>query len=221
MKPATPILRLLFASAAILACASCATLDEGECRTADWRRIGYVDGRDGRESSRLVEHEKSCSDYGVRPDTQLWTTGYNDGLAMYCTAPNGYVTGRRGDYYNDVCPPEMDRVFRPAWEDGRRIAQYVHDLDELDSQLDRRRDILDNDAVRASRYIEQVREARRRHEEPPPSPELLSRYERDRLAYEFDQLLIDYRNLRGRLDDSDRELSELYYAAPLSYQYNY
>jgi len=56
---------------------------------------------------------------------------------------------------------------------------------------------------------------------PPPPPELLSRYERERLAYEFDQLLIDYRNLRGRLDDSDRELSELYYSAPLSYQYNY
>lgn len=202
--PAVTLLLSLFV-------AGCATLNEGECRTGDWRQLGYVDGLKGYAMSRLAEHGEACARYGVVPDRTGWQLGYVEGQARYCTARNGYEQGRDGKGYANVCPPATDGAFRPAWEDGRRVAALLDTLKRIDDRLRDIADTLAEDDRRGTIYLDAAREGR----EPAERPVLLSRGERVALDREYDGLAFDYEAVQADLARLDAELSARHGAAPL------
>jgi hypothetical protein len=191
--------------------AGCATLDESECRTGDWRQLGYVDGLKGYPMSRLAEHEQACARYGVAADRTGWQLGYIEGQVRYCTALSGYQQGRDGKSYANVCPPATDAVFRPAWDDGRRVAALLDALEQIDDRLRESADILAEDDRRSAIYLDAAREGR----EPAERPVLLSRGERIALDREYDGLALDYEDVQARLAALDAELSARHGAPPL------
>jgi hypothetical protein len=84
---------LIFAS-------SCASLSEKECKSGDWRSIGYDDGKSGQnKSSRLQEHGKACGEYGISPDLKSYEDGYRLGNEIFC-ANSGEEHGKKGDMVN-------------------------------------------------------------------------------------------------------------------------
>ncbi|HEY0972918.1 MAG TPA: DUF2799 domain-containing protein [Solimonas sp.] len=194
----------------LLACSACATLDEGTCRTGDWRQIGYQDGLRGHGTGRLAEHQKSCSAHGVAADNNAWHVGYVQGQGQYCTAANGYREGRDGASYGDVCPPASDAEFRPAWRDGRELASRVASLRTLERELDQIGETLAEDDRRSDAHIAAVRSGRQ-----PPAAELLGPGERRRAERDFDQRAADHAQLLDEISQRDAELSARYQVAPL------
>lgn len=191
-------------------CAACATLDESTCRSGDWRQIGYQDGLRGHGTGRLAEHQKSCAAHGVAADANAWHVGYVQGQGQYCTAANGYREGRDGASYGDVCPPESDRAFRPAWRDGREIAAQVSSLRALERELDQIGSTLAEDDRRSDAHIAAVRSGR-----TPPAVELLSPGERRRAERDFDQRAADHAARLDEIAQRDAELSARYQVDPL------
>lgn len=127
--------RFLLLAALGLALGACATLDESECRGGDWYRIGVRDGAAGYAASRLEDHRRACTEYGLGADDPAWQRGYADGLRDYCTPESGYRTGRRGGVYQHVCPVQDERVFLSAYELGRETYEVEREIEELDGRV--------------------------------------------------------------------------------------
>ncbi|QHS10846.1 DUF2799 domain-containing protein [Sinimarinibacterium sp. NLF-5-8] len=208
-RPRILAVRALFLGA-VLAAGGCATLDESSCRSGDWQQIGYADGVNGQSASRLADHGKACARYGIAADQTGWQLGYAQGLGRYCTAENGYVQGRDGRSYGNVCPAALDAQFRPAYDAGRRTHGLRQQLQSLDQQLDQVLATLGEDDRRARDYLDAARRGRE-----VAAPELLSRRDRKTLEREQTQLQQDYNKTRHALDQTDQTAAARYGAPPL------
>jgi hypothetical protein len=104
--------------------AGCSTgLGKDECRTADWRTIGYEDGLHGSPADRIGSHRVACAKHQVTPDLATYTEGRERGLLEYCQPRNGYRVGLRGWSYANVCSIATE----PAFVDGYRYGRQIHD----------------------------------------------------------------------------------------------
>lgn len=204
-------LRPLIVMIAAMACTACATLNENECRSGDWRQIGYQDGLRGYATSRLAEHQKSCADHGVAGDSNAWHLGYIEGQTRYCTAENGYRQGRDGRSYGDVCPPELDAGFRPAYEDGRSVGRLLTSLASLEGELDRLGALLDDDDRRGAVYLDAIRSGRK----PPESARLMAVDERRRAEQDHARLSHEHHHVLDEIAARDAALSARHGAEPL------
>ena len=127
-------MRRALSSLLLAALAGCASLSESECRERDWGDLGRDDALHGRPPSRLEDHRQACARHGVKPDAARYRSGHAHGLGLYCTPAGGYVSGRRGDHYEDVCPAAAEKAFRPAF----RRAQMRHAAVKLILRITRR-----------------------------------------------------------------------------------
>jgi hypothetical protein len=137
------LLALILLSACALS--GCATLSEGECRTADWHQIGRQDGGHGFTRARLHKHREACSEYGVQPQPDRYYDGREIGLQQYCTPRKGYDEGRAGHSYRDVCPAETERAFLAGHRKGEAIHEVESDISDVESEIDRKERRLDHD----------------------------------------------------------------------------
>ncbi|HNR23202.1 MAG TPA: DUF2799 domain-containing protein [Steroidobacteraceae bacterium] len=64
-----------------------------ECRTVDWRTIGYEDGVAGHSGDRVAQHRRACAKHGVTPDLAQYQDGRSEGLREYCQPSNGFRVG--------------------------------------------------------------------------------------------------------------------------------
>jgi ribosome modulation factor len=123
---------LIGSTAALLgACSS--QMSKDECRTVDWRTVGYEDGVAGRPGDRIGEHRRACAEHGITPDLNAYLAGRAEGLKEYCQPYNGYRAGASGRTYHDVCPAGMAAAFAQAYDEGRALfvrEQRVRDADE-------------------------------------------------------------------------------------------
>lgn len=120
-----------------VALTGCATLSEGECRTADWYQIGLQDGGDGYTRARLHKHSEACSAYGVRPNPERYYAGRQKGLERYCTPRNGFIVGREGKPYRDVCPPGTQGAFLDEYRAGYTMHEVDQRIDAVERDIDR------------------------------------------------------------------------------------
>ncbi len=104
-----------------LAATGCATLNESECRIADWETVGFEDGARGASASRIGEHREACAGHGVAPDLAAYRKGRDEGLRQYCRVQNGFRLGEQGTAYNGVCPADVEPEFQAAYEAGKRL----------------------------------------------------------------------------------------------------
>ncbi|GAB2877208.1 hypothetical protein GCM10027046_01300 [Uliginosibacterium flavum] len=112
----------------------CATLSEQDCRSGDWAAVGYRDGQNGRPQSRLDEHRKACSEYGIKPNPRVYEEARERGLNFYCTPANGLSVGRRGEHYAGVCPDWSEGGFLQSYEVGRDVFEARQRLERLESE---------------------------------------------------------------------------------------
>lgn len=120
-----------------LTVSGCASLSEGECRTADWQELGRIDGAHGQPRARLFEHAKACADYGIRPDAEAYYLGREWGLFDYCTPANGYREGRRGASYEGVCPALLEGNFLARYRQGLEIHEVENALEDVERRIQR------------------------------------------------------------------------------------
>lgn len=128
----------LLISAVVLS--GCATMTPEECQVADWQAIGYNDGQNGYDSSRLNAYEKDCGEAGFSVDRKAWQHGQQLGLKLYCAPENGYRVGLAGETYHGVCASEQFvkqyNLGHQTYQRNERIKKIDAELEELDRQLD-------------------------------------------------------------------------------------
>lgn len=105
----------------LLLISGCATMNKDECINSDWRLIGYEDGTQGRDASRLGDHRKACAKHGVTPDMNTYNDGRKEGLVVFCQPSKAYSFGLEGREYLGVCPGRLEADFMPAYEAGKEI----------------------------------------------------------------------------------------------------
>lgn len=132
---------LLIASLAALL-GGCASMSKDECRSADWREVGYHDGVKGLARSRVEEHTEACAEAGVAVDRKAYFEARDRGILQYCYPPNGMNVGRSGESYRDVCPPNIEPAFLYQYRLGyavyaaeQRVSQLDSEQHSLESQL--------------------------------------------------------------------------------------
>lgn len=140
----------LVAGAAAVVLSGCATMNEDQCLAGDWGTVGYGDGANGRPLSRLDDHAKACSKYGVTPLEGPYRSARADGLVLYCTLERGFAEGRSSGAYHQVCPADLEADFLPAYRDGQRLhvaetalASVENDFDNALSRIEDREDKLE------------------------------------------------------------------------------
>jgi len=118
-------------------CSTAMTKDE--CRTVDWRTVGYEDGVAGQPGDRIARHRKDCAEHGVTPDLDAYLAGRSAGLREYCQPNNGPRAGVTGAPYYDTCPADLAPAFLAASESRR--APYVRQrrVADADGAIEHRR----------------------------------------------------------------------------------
>jgi hypothetical protein len=116
----TTVLSLI---ACLLLLGGCGTtsMSKDECRSVDWRTVGYEDGVAGRSGDRIGDHRRACAEHGVAPDLNAYLAGRTQGLLEYCQPHNGYRAGVNGATYYDACPADLAPAFEQAYDAGREL----------------------------------------------------------------------------------------------------
>ena len=123
-------------AALLVALAGCsATMSKDECRTVDWRTVGYEDGVAGRPGDQIGLHRKACAEYGVSPDLDAYRAGRAEGLREYCQPHNGYRAGATGAVYYDGCPADLAPAFVAAYDSGRELYVRERRVADADDQI--------------------------------------------------------------------------------------
>jgi hypothetical protein len=125
----------IFFGLLLLAAGGCATLNESECRNADWRMIGMEDGIAGRQQSYIGKHRQACAKHGITPDMVAYQQGYSDGVKQYCTELKGFEVGKKGAAYNGVCPPESENLFLEGYHFGRQFNTVDHTIKKCSAAI--------------------------------------------------------------------------------------
>jgi hypothetical protein len=114
----------------------CASLNREQCQRGDWYGIGMADGQVGELAQRMDRHVRACAEYGIRVDDQQYRTGYERGLAEYCTIDNAFESGLLGRRYQRVCPPAIDALFERCNEAAYDVYRIKRELDDLENRID-------------------------------------------------------------------------------------
>jgi len=137
--------RLLQFSPLALACgllllAGCASkMSKDECRTVDWRTVGYEDGVAGQPGDRIGEHRRACAEHGVTPNLDAYLAGRTAGLREYCQPHNAYRAGANGYTYFDTCPADLAPAFVKAYDEGRALYVRERKVAETDELIEQKR----------------------------------------------------------------------------------
>lgn len=163
MRARRPGLALLAAGLAT-ALGGCASMSPEQCRSADWRAVGYRDGANGVDRARVDAYAEDCAQVGVHPDRGAYRAGWNAGIPAFCTAERGWRLGLDGYESRYVCVGQPgERAFFRAQEAGLRLYGLRRALRDVEAEVDRLEARLhdEQDAERRSRWRARLREARR------------------------------------------------------------
>jgi len=119
----------------LLVLTGCATMNEDECRTADWKLVGFEDGTAGKPQSTIGVYRKDCAKAGVAPNLDRYQQGYAQGVSQYCVKGNGYRVGVRGGAYYNVCPKELEPAFLTAYRHGQDLYAVRRDIRNMQKTI--------------------------------------------------------------------------------------
>lgn len=111
-------------------------MDPAMCKKADWRKIGSVDGRNGRPLRYQDTHEKVCGPL-AEMDAAAYSQGWDQGRMEYCTPENIFQVGAQGDYYSKICPADKETKLLEQHEKGFALYRKNAELKEVQSKIER------------------------------------------------------------------------------------
>ena len=162
-----------------LSLAGCGTIPEQECAKVDWYELGVKDGRAGYSPERVAQHREACKGVAVEPDELKYLQGRKVGIGEYCQPANAFRDGLAGNEYHGQCDSVFARNHAAAlrvttlrraiernrgdvsWRESEIRSDRTSDSrrSELRGQvreLDRNREALRDDLVRAERELDHL-----------------------------------------------------------------
>ena len=130
--------RLLFGLSLMLLITGCASISQEQCLAGNWQDLGYKDGRNGADITRVQNYAEVCTEHGVRLNADLYSVGYKQGIQTYCTEARGFRSGEDGSSFNKACLEFTE--YKRAFSDGRVIyeikSKYYELINEYKGLLD-------------------------------------------------------------------------------------
>ncbi len=130
---------LALACGALLLTGCASKMSKDECRTVDWRTVGYEDGVSGQPGDRIGEHRRACAEHGVTPNLDAYLAGRAAGLREYCQPHNAYRAGANGYTYFDTCPADLAPAFVKAYDEGRALYVRERQVTATDEMIEQKR----------------------------------------------------------------------------------
>ena len=170
---------------ALLLAGGCATFTAETCPTVDWREQGYTAGRSALPLETVTKAERKCADYGITANAALFTAGWEEGLADFCTPLGVFDANLERETPTVLCRDdtgELDELAALAAGHRATAARY-HEaeraLEDLHSTIERR-------TRRIAKRRSDIADLRARLEDAPDAarPEILHAIEkyRDQIA---------------------------------------
>lgn len=147
---------LLSGLAGILTLTGCSSLNEKECRSADWRMIGYEDAVSGRKVARLADHRTACAKYDIAPNLDLYRSGYEEGMQEYCRPSTVFQLGQNGTAYPSQCPDDLADQLKISYQYGRDIYQLNDDIRHTQTLISGKNNELKEAKKRLSEYKTEI-----------------------------------------------------------------
>jgi hypothetical protein len=113
----------------------CATLNEKECRSADWYQLGMRDGQRGDVENLLDKHREACKKFAVQPEENQYFSGRKEGLKEYCRYNNAFRLGLDGVSYKGTCPSDIDMKFRRYNDAALEISRINSQINVVNGQI--------------------------------------------------------------------------------------
>lgn len=183
-------IKLLISAAMIsgLALGGCATISEDECAAGNWTDIGYRDGNNGADRTKLSSIVETCGEYGQSVDRTAYLQGFERGLDNYCVPARFYEMGLSGSSFNLTCGARDDGSLRAAYDEGALDYKIEADHRRYQEEVERLQDSIDD--------------VRRRINDPETSDEERDRLrkKRERLEDELDRAYYDLRRHEREYD---------------------
>ena len=79
----------------------------------------------------IAKYAKKCAEFGVKPNSAEYLTGYDQGVFKYCTYQQGYELGENGSDYNQVCSGPLAADFAPGYDEGRAVYEIYEEHKSL------------------------------------------------------------------------------------------
>lgn len=137
-------LTILFVGLVVSLLAGCATLNQAECRSANWYDLGVANAAYGKKASYVAKHTEACSRYAITPNFEQYRAGWQQGIRKFCTAPSGWRYGRDGQYYRNTCQSSDSAVNESAFLTGYRLGRELYakkqEISDLRSEIRSLRD---------------------------------------------------------------------------------
>lgn len=176
----------------VVVLAGCASMSEKECRQADWRQVGYEDGKSGKNTQIFDDYVKDCAKAKVTPDNPAYLTGREEGLLVYCTPEHGFYLGKTGYSANPVCPAASNADFMDSYREGSKVHQAQVRVNDLEKERTRIKD----DIEKSRRADEKAKNDKEREN---------NARERKRLTHDLDETEDHLREARNRLFHVDMD----------------
>lgn len=135
--PFNNFLKILLFGLFLLVITACATLDEGECETANWYELGVKDGERGRKESTYTTYRKDCSEYNIDVNVEEYRTGWQSGIVSYCDADKAFVLGIDGNSGTNYCPLDLRDSFTSAHSLGYAIHSHRTRITEINNRVEK------------------------------------------------------------------------------------
>ena len=115
----------------------CAVMSAEDCEVADWGEIGFQHGKSGvlANTGKLTPYIKACAKANITPDQEVYELGRAAGARVYCEPQNGFVLGRSGKFYNNICDPDLEEAFLNEYDLGRELFTYEDAVREVEDQI--------------------------------------------------------------------------------------
>ena len=116
---------------------ACASMNEDQCRRADWFDQGRSDGRAGQAGDRINAHREACSKAGVLPDGGRWSAGWREGVKLYCAPTSAWDAGVHDRSYNGVCRDLDEADFLRWYRAGKDVYRVRQERAKLTAEIDK------------------------------------------------------------------------------------
>ncbi len=117
---------------------SCQTMDITEvsyqCDEMDWFEIGRADAAQGQKNDYYQSKSEQCSDFKTAHRAQ-YLNGWNTGLDSFCTSQQGFVFGRQGRGYNEICPSNSESLFLNGYDKGLQVFNYEKNNKKITNEI--------------------------------------------------------------------------------------
>lgn len=111
-----------------------AQMNESACAGADWRALGYLDGRNSESDLKFDERRSQCSAFSIAADETAYRAGRDSGLAALCAPGEAFGFAEKGGIYRGGCPAGVERDFLAQYTAGRHIFRLRKAREEAASE---------------------------------------------------------------------------------------